>query len=428
MAATGCELNHMRIGMFTNTYLPHVGGVARSVSALSDDLRALGHEVTVIAPTFPEAEEIFAIVDHVIRVPAIQNFNGSDFSVRMPAPVALNYVLDDLHLDLVHSHHPFLLGDTAVRVARRYGIPLLFTHHTRYEKYTHYVSSESTRMQEFAANLATEYANLTNGVIAPSDSIAELIQSRGVAVPIEVVATGVDVERFARHDRHAIPEELGLPAGRPVIGHVGRLAPEKNLGFVAESAAHVLRHRPDSHFIVAGEGPATEQMEEVLDQAGVADRAHFLGNCEGQRLIDVFAAMDCFLFASQTETQGMVLTEAMAAGTPVVALDAPGAREVVNDSNGRLLDAAADSGAFADAVNAVLERDDLESGIAATAQRYSRERVARRMADIYQQHIANHETASDDNDQFDALLANMKTEWDLISRKASAAYQALTDS
>jgi len=418
----------MRIGMFTNTFLPHVGGVARSVSALSEDLRALGHDVTVIAPTFPEAEEIFAIVDNVIRVPAIQNFNGSDFSVRVPTPVALNYVLDDLRLDLVHSHHPFLLGDTAVRVARRYDIPLLFTHHTRYEKYTHYVSSESVRMQEFAANLATQYANLTNGVVAPSDSIAELIWSRGVTVPIDVVPTGVDVERFARHDRNAIPGELGLPEDCPVIGHVGRLAPEKNLGFVAEGAAHVLRLRPDSHFIVAGAGPAMKQMEDTLHQAGVADRSHFLGNCDGQRLIDVFAAMDCFLFASQTETQGMVLAEAMAAGTPVVALDAPGAREVVDDSNGRLLDAAAGSEAFADAVNEVLERDDLESGIAETAQRHSRERVVRRMVDIYQQHIVNHETATGDHDQFDALLANLKTEWELISRKASAAYQALADS
>ncbi|MDZ7770425.1 MAG: glycosyltransferase [Woeseiaceae bacterium] len=265
----------MRIGMFTNTYLPHVGGVARSVSALAADLRSLGHDVTVIAPTFEKADQVFKIVDHVVRVPAIQNFNGSDFSASVPAPVALNNVLDELNFELVHSHHPFLLGDTAVRVARRYDVPLLFTHHTRYEMYTHYVSSESARMQEFAANLATEYANLGDGVIAPSESIAELVRSRGVTVPVEVVPTGVDVKKFSTRDRHAIPQELGLPYRCPVIGHVGRLAEEKNLGFVAESAVHVLRRLPDSHFIVAGKGPGQEEMEEAFERAGVSDRVFF---------------------------------------------------------------------------------------------------------------------------------------------------------
>ncbi|MDZ7643291.1 MAG: glycosyltransferase [Woeseiaceae bacterium] len=418
----------MRIAMFTNTYLPHVGGVARSVSALSDDLRALGHEVTVVAPTFPGNGEVLEIVDNVVRVPAVQNFNGSDFSVRLPVPVVLNKVLDELQLELVHSHHPFLLGDTAVRVARRYDVPLLFTHHTRYEKYTHYVSSESSRMQEFAANLATEYANLCDSAIAPSDSIAELIRARGVTVPVEVVATGVDTAAFAQHDRQAIPREFDFPAQAPVIGHVGRLAPEKNLDFLAASVTRVLRQRPDSRFIVAGEGPAQQPMEEAFDRAGVADRVFFLGNCSGQRLIDVFAAMDCFVFASRTETQGMVLTEAMAAGAPVVALDAPGAREVVDDSNGQLVDNAADSSAFAAAVIAVLGRDDLEAGIKATAARYSRDRIAREMAAIYQRCINEHETVTEEPERFDALLARIKSEWELASQKASAAVQTWSES
>lgn len=418
----------MRIAMFTNTYLPHVGGVARSVSALSDDLRSLGHEVTVVAPTFPGADDALQLADNVVRVPAVQNFNGSDFSVRLPVPVVLNHILDDLQLELIHSHHPFLLGDTAVRVARRYDVPLLFTHHTRYEKYTHYVSSESTRMQEFAANLATEYANLCDGVIAPSDSIAELIRARGVTVPVEVVATGVDTAAFAQHDRQAIPRELDFPAHTPVIGYVGRLAPEKNLAFLADSVARVLRQRPDSCFIVAGEGPAQQPMEETFDRVGVADRVFFLGNCGGQRLIDVFAAMDCFVFASRTETQGMVLTEAMAAGTPVVALDAPGAREVVHDGNGQLLDSAVDSRTFAAAVLGVLERDDLDAGIRATAARYSRDHIAKKMAAIYQRRINNHETATGEQEQLDALLARIKSEWELVAQKASAAVQTFSES
>ena len=418
----------MRIAMFTNTYLPHVGGVARSVSSLCEDLRALGHEVIVVAPTFPGADRVFELIGDVVRVPALQNFNGSDFSVRLPVPGALNSLLDDLEIDLVHSHHPFLLGDTAVRVARRYDLPLLFTHHTRYEEYTHYISSDSPRMQEFAARLATEYGNLCSCVIAPSESIAELIRSRGVCVPVEVVATGVDSVRFAQHDRYSIRRELGVSDDTLIIGHVGRLAAEKNLEFLARCAACVLKRLPRSVFIVAGEGPAQAQMARVLDRAAVADRAFFLGNCQGQRLVDVFAAMDCFVFTSRTETQGMVLTEAMAAGTPVVALDAAGAREVVDDSNGQLLASTADPETFADAVIAVLGREDLDAGIRATAQRYSRDRTTHRMLSIYREYIHSHQTSTAQGDHLEALLARMTTEWELIVEKASVAIQTLSDS
>lgn len=418
----------MRIAMFTNTYLPHIGGVARSVNSLREDLRASGHKVIIVAPTFPGVDKVFELIDDVVRVPAVQKFNGSDFSVRLPVPGALNNLFDDLKIDLVHSHHPFLLGDTAVRVARRYDLPLLFTHHTRYEEYTHYISSDSPRMQEFAARLATEYGNLCSGVIAPSESIAELIRSRGVRVPVEVVATGVDTAEFAKHDNQSIRRELSLPGDTLIIGHVGRLAAEKNLGLLARCAARVLEKLPDSVFIVAGEGPAQAQMVRELERAKVAERAFFLGNCQGQRLVDVFAAMDCFVFASKSETQGMVLTEAMAAGTPVVALDAPGAHEVVDDSNGKLLDSSADSETFARAVIDVLRREDLDAGIKATAQRYSRDSMARRMLRFYRHHSDNHQTSATQGDRLEALLATMAAEWELIVEKASVAIQTFSES
>src|SRR3990172_3888517 len=126
----------MNIVMFTNTYTPHVGGVARSVEAFSGAYRRRGHRVLVVAPEFadqPQHEE------DVVRIPAIQNFNGSDFSVVLPVPGSLDDVLDAFKPDIVHAHHPFLLGNTAVRVARFRELPLVFTHHTLYEQYTHYV-------------------------------------------------------------------------------------------------------------------------------------------------------------------------------------------------------------------------------------------------------------------------------------------------
>jgi len=122
----------MKIAMFTNTYLPHVGGVARSVKTLEDECRKLGHEVKIVAPEFANATES----PNVLRVPAIQNFNGSDFAVRLPAPAMIRDFIDKFEPDVIHSHHPFLLGDSALRQAWRMEIPAVFTHHTLYERYT----------------------------------------------------------------------------------------------------------------------------------------------------------------------------------------------------------------------------------------------------------------------------------------------------
>ena len=160
----------MNICMMTNTYLPHVGGVARSVSTFAEEYRKLKHKVLVVAPEFagkPLSKRAAAIVE---RVPAFQKFNGSDFSVKLP--VVATPKLDAFPADIIHAHHPFLLGDTAVRTAAAKNVPVIFTHHTRYEDYTHYVPFDSPTLKDVAINLSTHFANLCDGVIAPSESLA----------------------------------------------------------------------------------------------------------------------------------------------------------------------------------------------------------------------------------------------------------------
>ncbi|MEQ8954803.1 MAG: glycosyltransferase, partial [Gammaproteobacteria bacterium] len=299
----------MKIAMFTNTYKPHVGGVAKSVDALAGTLREMGHSVMVVAPTFPDTEVDFNPESGVVRVPALQNFNGSDFSVRLPAPFALTSVLDEFQPELIHSHHPFLLGDTAIRMARRYSVPLVFTHHTRYEHYTHYVSLESKAMRTFASQLAVEYANLCDGVIVPSESMQELLLDRGIKVPISVVPTGVDVQSFAQNDATAWRKRLQLPDKVQLIGHLGRLAEEKNLEYLGHSVALVLENYPEAHFAIAGDGAYREQLRNYFDSKNLAERVSFCGVLQGQELVDFYAGLDLFLFASVSETQGMVLAE-----------------------------------------------------------------------------------------------------------------------
>ncbi|MBS1220006.1 MAG: glycosyltransferase, partial [Proteobacteria bacterium] len=162
----------MNIVMLTNTFTPHVGGVARSVESFAEEYRKRGHRVLVVAPEFSDMplEEV-----DVVRVPAIQNFNASDFSVALPVPSRLAETLDDFRPDIVHSQHPFLLGMTAVRIARYRQLPLVFTHHTLYEQYTHYVPGDSPALKRFVIELATRYANLCDQVFAPSESIRDLL-------------------------------------------------------------------------------------------------------------------------------------------------------------------------------------------------------------------------------------------------------------
>ncbi|MDP2105797.1 MAG: glycosyltransferase, partial [Desulfobulbaceae bacterium] len=136
----------MNILMMTNTFTPHVGGVARSIESFTAAYRSKGHQVMVVAPTF---ENMPADENNVIRIPAIQRFNGSDFSVILPTPGFLSDAIINFQPDIVHVHHPFLIGDTALRIAKQHELPLVFTHHTMYEQYTHYVPGNSTAMKKF---------------------------------------------------------------------------------------------------------------------------------------------------------------------------------------------------------------------------------------------------------------------------------------
>ncbi len=416
--------------MFTNTYLPHVSGVARSVETFRDGLQALGHDVHVVCPTFKNAT---SSTETVLRVPAIQNFNGSDFSLRIPLPGAISGHLHDFHPDIIHSHHPFLLGDAALRAARELGSPLLFTHHTLYEDYTHYVPVDQDRLRQFVIRLGTDYANLCDHVIAPSDSIAELIRRRGVETPITTIPTGIDLDFFAGGDGRAIRAELGIPPDSKVIGHLGRLAPEKNLVYLAEAVALYLRREAGRGCccLMVGSGPSESQITRIFRDRGVDDRLYMAGQRTGRELADSYAAMDLFAFASKTETQGMVLAEAMAAGMPVVALDAPGAREVVDSSEvGRLLDGDAEAATFADALAELpLTGSAYRRYVEAAKERareFGRGNCTRRLAGIYEQlgRPARREAGDQRQSNWDSLLARVQAEWDLLTAKTRALISA----
>ena len=417
--------------MMTNTYLPHVGGVARSIEGFSRQHRNLGHRVKIVAPEF---DGMPGHEPYVIRVPAVRHFNHTDFSVVLPIPYPLASALNDFQPDLVHSHHPFLLGGTALRVAHSHDLPLVFTHHTRYEDYTHYMPGDSSFMKRFIINLATNYANMCDQVFAPSQSVANLLHLRDVTTPISVVPTGVDVGMFAQGDGGGFRQALGIPLDGFVVGHVGRLTEEKNIPFLVKAIIRFMQNQAGErpiHCLIIGSGPLSATIESLFAVAGLSESLHFGGVLGKDQLANAYHAMDVFAFSSTSETQGMVLTEAMAAGIPVVAVDAPGVREALCDTiNGYLL-SSLEIESFAAALQRiavadVVDYELLSRGARQTAYDFSMENTA----DAALQHYArlcsdNLVHRHEDYATWTNIVNIMETDWDIVSNTTRALIDAV---
>ncbi len=411
--------------MMTNTYIPHVGGVARSVEAFTTEIRNRGHQVLVVAPEF---ENMPSAETDVIRLPAIQNFNGTDFSVVIPIPGFLNKALEKFKPDVVHSHHPFLVGSTALRVAHMLQLPLIFTHHTMYEQYTHYVPGDSIAMKRFAIKLTNSYANLCDQVIAPSESIADTLRNRSCLAPITVIPTGVRIEHFQQGSGSGFRAAMGIPDQAFIIGHLGRLAPEKNLSFLALAVADFMENDPLSHFLLVGTGPSSNSIHEFFESRGLAKRLHCVGVINQPLLASAYKSMDIFAFSSLSETQGMVLTEAMAAEVPVVALDAAGVREVVkNGTNGLLIPASLDPEPFTRALHEIrqMSRTSLarmKQQAFVTAEQFSLQRSVDKALVLYGKTLEQNFVFRDkESSTWKATLRLINTEWEMMKGMAEAA-------
>jgi len=296
-----------------------------------------------------------------------------------------------------------------------------------YEQYTHYVPGDSETLKRFVIQLSTRYANLCNQVFAPSESVASELRRRGVVARIDVVPTGVYLKKFARGSGAGFRAAMDIPKNAFVVGHVGRLAPEKNLEFLAEAISGFLKTENRAHFLIVGRGPSETAILEIFSREGMADRLHTPGVLTHPLLASAYRAMDVFAFASKSETQGMVLTEAMAAGVPVVALDAPGVREVVVDHrNGRLLHSETID-EFLSALQWVAAlssermrqlRQDAEN----TAEEFSMGRSADKALTLYKNLLdKGFFEQHKDYRAWTTILHKIKTEWDVIKGLAGAA-------
>jgi len=318
-------VDHLRIGFFTEIYRPVVNGVVASVDGLAEGLRSRGHEVYCFAPRMPGYNESEG---PVFRMPSLPLPTRTPYRLTLPLVSRRNVNNIIKRLSLVHVHSPFVTGWMGMRYARRYGMPLVYTYHTQLEAYAHYFPFEPNATRYAASQLTRTFANLADAVVVPTPAMGSRLRDLGVTARIEVVPSGIDVHRFGSgHRDERLRKRLGANKSDRLILCVSRLAREKNVELLIEALARA--GDPSLKLAIAGDGPAREDLEERARECGVAERTCFLGIVAREQLPDLYASCDAFAMPSETETQGLVMAEALSAGARVIAADAAQNLEVL---------------------------------------------------------------------------------------------------
>lgn len=315
----------MKIGMFTDSYRPYISGVVRSIETTAERLTELGHEVYIFAPSYPQYEK----EARVFRSASMRPPTYPDFSLALPLSLRLSSTIKKLGLDVIHVHSLFTMGLLGSGFARRYDIPLLFTYHTMYDQYVHYLPFAQGISRKIVLNFSKNFCNRCDLVITPTEVIREIVASR-INTPVQVISTGIEIAEFAAPDRSWLRREYGIASDEKILLHLGRLGKEKNVGFLLKVYNEISKKHPKARLVIVGDGPERQALLEEATQMGLPN-VLFTGKLPRQRVVDSYAGADLFLFASTTETQGLVLGEAKAAGVPAVAVKALGASEMVTD-------------------------------------------------------------------------------------------------
>lgn len=378
----------MKVAIFTETYEPVQNGVSTSVRTLVDELRSLRHRVLVVTPHYPDHEDNSPFI---LRVPSILTPFNPDFPVSYPFFPRLRREFGRTGPDVLHTHHPWFLGVLAARLAQRDGLPLVATYHTLYNHYGHYVfflpKPASNSLLEW---WLPEYHNRCDCVIVPSRATEESLRSYSVTSRIEVIPTGVPIPSVESRDdeaRAAARDRFGIPHDAPLLLYAGRLALEKNVELVLEAFSRIADEFPKARLLVVGSGPHEESCLRAASELPCGDRVTFTGALPRYELDPIFAAADLFVFGSGTETQGLVIAEARAVGTPSVVVDAGGASEnVVHGEDGFVVPA--ETEAFSEAIRTVLGNADLRRRMSENclrnARNYTPSAMAERVQEVYE--------------------------------------------
>lgn len=342
----------MRIAMLTNNYKPFVGGVPISIERLAKGLRSLGHEVYIFAPSYEGQED----EPYVIRYRSRKKKLKGEFVIPDILDKTIEEKFAAVPFDIIHVHHPMLMGYIAQYLHKKYDIPIVFTYHTRYEQYLHYLKpydfvqkiylrNSDNRLRSMSHNIIYSggqklvavhnriFTNLCSMVFAPTESMKQYLIDNGTCTNIEVVPTGINAEDFYYDEETAEKIRSGyIGDNKFLLCSVSRLEREKNISFMLEGLALLKKRRGGCfRLLLIGDGSQKEELMSEAEMLDLTDNVIFTGCIEHSQMRNYYRACDVFVFASRSETQGIVLLEAMAAGLPVVAVEASGVNDVVTD-------------------------------------------------------------------------------------------------
>jgi 1,2-diacylglycerol 3-alpha-glucosyltransferase len=373
----------LRIGMFSESFHPVQNGVTTSVRTLVAELRRQGHHVWVFAPEHqnqPEHET------NVVRFPSFVTHLNPEYPLAYPflPRLRLGSHVERLKLDVIHTHTPFVLGLAGADLAIRRGIPLISTFHTLYSEYSHYISFLPEALtQGLLEAFLPWYYNRCATVICPSKTAADHLKSGGVDRPVEIIPTGIPIppkDTVDAASRMGVRARLGVTADVPLLLYAGRLAPEKQIAWLLDTFVHIRESVPTAILAIAGGGPLLETLIQHAGSIGIEESTRFLGPVPRYEMDAVYAAADLFVFPSPSETQGLVIGEARAAGTPAVVIDSGGAPETVRHGVDGFRIAPSDQDGFAACVVRILRDRDLLARLSKTAGETAGDQTPERMA------------------------------------------------
>ncbi len=385
------EEKKLKIAMFTNNYFPVIGGVPISIDRLSKGLRELGHEVYIFAPDYPDYKEKD---NNVIRCKLLYHFKkeGMDMVIPNVYNKEIEKEFKKHNFDIVHTHHPFLLGSKGLSLARKHEKPAVFTYHTRLEKYAHYIPGFFFIRRLFENRIShfmiKRFANKCDGIFAPTDSTREYLRKVGVRSNIKIMPTGIDIDRY-EHNEDELKQlkEKYIEDEEVLFITVSRLSKEKNLYFLLEGLK-LIKQKLDKKFkcLIVGDGSEKDNLVEYSKENNLGQNIEFVGAVDYKEINRYYIISDIFVFASTTETQGMVLLEAMAGYNPVVAVRSSGIDDVVkNNFNGFKTEE--EISAWTDKVIEIVNNKDLKDELAENAyqmaEKHSIKNMAKKAAEMY---------------------------------------------
>lgn len=380
--------------MLSDVYFPRVNGVSTSIRTFARALARLGHAVTIVAPDYGNAGAHSMHDGHgefeVIRLPSRRIFfDPEDYLIKASALRTCLAQLSSREWDVIHIHTPFRAHELGVRLARLCGRPTVETYHTLFEEYValYLPWLPAGLLRAFARGASRKLCGQVDHLLLPTEQMVQVIQSYGISTPHSIVPTGIDLAEFAGGSGRRFREKHGIAAQRPTLVTISRLAREKNIEFLLSVTQRLVAEFPGILLIAAGEGPDATRLKRLVLALGLRRNVQFLGNLDrATALLDCYRAGDAFVFASPTETQGLVLLEAMALGLPIVSTAVMGTADVLRHARGARV-SEQDVDVFAGHVASLLRspalRSELASGSLLDAQSWSVSRWMGQVVDLY---------------------------------------------